>query len=238
MYKGEVNVSQAGLSDLLKCAEILQIRGLCGSDAALNLNQVNSAATSSQATTSPTAISSLSSTVPSNAVTPVLSSSVASISQQPSDSPHSLTTSQTSTPLNVDCDRLLQNASSPVNSSAVTKNANDTTSKSSSSGTSTKRQATGRNENSSLLLKTSKNEKSSGSDQQQNETRYRTPTPNRLVGKVEPVDISLDEDMGDQDLSQSNEKISEGKWDFNFFFSAWIIVGNKGPTNKFCWFFV
>lgn len=43
MYKGEVNVSQAGLPDLLKCAEILQIRGLCGSDAALNLNQMTNA---------------------------------------------------------------------------------------------------------------------------------------------------------------------------------------------------
>lgn len=40
MYKGEVNVSQAGLPDLLKCAETLQIRGLCGSDAALNLNHI------------------------------------------------------------------------------------------------------------------------------------------------------------------------------------------------------
>nr|XP_029707724.1 protein bric-a-brac 2-like isoform X2 [Aedes albopictus] len=42
MYKGEVNVSQAGLPDLMKCAEILKIRGLCGSDAALNLNQIAS----------------------------------------------------------------------------------------------------------------------------------------------------------------------------------------------------
>ncbi|XP_035904143.1 longitudinals lacking protein-like isoform X2 [Anopheles stephensi] len=42
MYKGEVNVSQAGLPDLMKCAEILKIRGLCGSDAALNLNQLHS----------------------------------------------------------------------------------------------------------------------------------------------------------------------------------------------------
>ncbi|XP_058467396.1 protein tramtrack, alpha isoform-like isoform X2 [Malaya genurostris] len=44
MYKGEVNVSQAGLPDLMKCAEILKIRGLCGSDAALNLNHINSPA--------------------------------------------------------------------------------------------------------------------------------------------------------------------------------------------------
>ncbi|XP_055593524.1 broad-complex core protein-like [Uranotaenia lowii] len=42
MYKGEVNVSQAGLPDLMKCAEILKIRGLCGSDAALDLNQIAS----------------------------------------------------------------------------------------------------------------------------------------------------------------------------------------------------
>lgn len=42
MYKGEVNVSQAGLPDLMKCAEVLKIRGLCGSDAALNLNQIAS----------------------------------------------------------------------------------------------------------------------------------------------------------------------------------------------------
>lgn len=36
MYKGQVNVSQAGLPQLLKCAETLQIRGLCGTDSTLN----------------------------------------------------------------------------------------------------------------------------------------------------------------------------------------------------------
>lgn len=36
MYKGQVNVSQAGLPQLLRCAEILQIRGLCGTDSTLN----------------------------------------------------------------------------------------------------------------------------------------------------------------------------------------------------------
>lgn len=36
MYKGQVNVSQAGLAQLLKCAETLQIRGLCGNDSTLN----------------------------------------------------------------------------------------------------------------------------------------------------------------------------------------------------------
>lgn len=52
MYKGEVNVSQAGLPDLLKCAETLQIRGLCGSDAALNLNHItNSTTTTSTSAT-------------------------------------------------------------------------------------------------------------------------------------------------------------------------------------------
>lgn len=36
MYKGQVNVSQAGLPELLKCAETLQIRGLCGTESSLN----------------------------------------------------------------------------------------------------------------------------------------------------------------------------------------------------------
>lgn len=36
MYKGQVNVSQAGLPQLLKCAETLQIRGLCGTESTLN----------------------------------------------------------------------------------------------------------------------------------------------------------------------------------------------------------
>uniref|UniRef100_A0A1B0ACT2 BTB domain-containing protein n=1 Tax=Glossina pallidipes TaxID=7398 RepID=A0A1B0ACT2_GLOPL len=38
--KGEVNVTQARLPQLLRCAEQLRIRGLYGSDAALNLNQL------------------------------------------------------------------------------------------------------------------------------------------------------------------------------------------------------
>ncbi|KAM7350491.1 uncharacterized protein ACRADG_009059 [Cochliomyia hominivorax] len=49
MYKGEVNVTQAGLPQLLRCAEQLRIRGLYGSDAALNLNQLK--AMTSKATT-------------------------------------------------------------------------------------------------------------------------------------------------------------------------------------------
>lgn len=55
MYRGEVNVSQAEASDLLKCAEILQTRAFCGSDAAFPLNQMTSA------TKSPPAVTALSS---------------------------------------------------------------------------------------------------------------------------------------------------------------------------------
>lgn len=56
MYKGEVNVSQAGLPDLLKCAETLQIRGLCGSDAALNLNHITNSTTTSSSSTNNTSL--------------------------------------------------------------------------------------------------------------------------------------------------------------------------------------
>lgn len=40
MYKGEVNVSKAGLADLLRCAGTLQISGLCGAHAQNHLNQL------------------------------------------------------------------------------------------------------------------------------------------------------------------------------------------------------
>lgn len=43
MYKGEVNVTQAGLGQLLRCAEQLQIRGLYGSEATINYKQLHQA---------------------------------------------------------------------------------------------------------------------------------------------------------------------------------------------------
>lgn len=41
MYKGEVNVSQEEISTLLKAAEALQIRGLCGADRQQDSNAVS-----------------------------------------------------------------------------------------------------------------------------------------------------------------------------------------------------
>lgn len=41
MYKGEVNVTQEEISTLLKAAEALQIRGLCGADRQQDSNAVS-----------------------------------------------------------------------------------------------------------------------------------------------------------------------------------------------------
>lgn len=41
MYKGEVNVSQDEISTLLKAAEALQVRGLCGADRQQDSNAVS-----------------------------------------------------------------------------------------------------------------------------------------------------------------------------------------------------
>ncbi|KAH8342242.1 hypothetical protein KR059_010185 [Drosophila kikkawai] len=51
MYKGEVNVTQAGLGQLLRCAEQLRIRGLYGSEATINYKQLQQAQTKQEAPT-------------------------------------------------------------------------------------------------------------------------------------------------------------------------------------------
>lgn len=52
MYKGEVNVTQDDLPSLLKSAEALQIRGLCGSEQLLNQQNFPGLKTSSSASSS------------------------------------------------------------------------------------------------------------------------------------------------------------------------------------------
>lgn len=45
MYKGQVNVSQAGLPDLVKTGELLEIRGLCNTDITAGLSPEKSVET-------------------------------------------------------------------------------------------------------------------------------------------------------------------------------------------------
>lgn len=47
MYKGQVNVSQAGLPDLVKSGDLLQIRGLCNTDIASGLTVENNSSADS-----------------------------------------------------------------------------------------------------------------------------------------------------------------------------------------------